>query len=239
MKLKCLVIDDEPIARQGLQEYIGEIDFLSLVGSCENAIKAAQLLNEQKIDLIYLDIHMPKVSGIEFLKTLRTPPMVILTTAFPDYAIEGYSLDVIDYLVKPVTFERFLKATQKAFEVAALKRIATGQRNQMQEYFFVKADGKYEKINFSDILYVEALQNYVVIHTREKKLITYVTLSGIEGQLPEELFIKVHKSFIISIPHIRSIDGSEILIGTARIPISRNLKENVVARIIGNNLFKR
>ena len=239
MNLKCLVIDDEPVARQGLQEYIEEIDFLSLVGSCENAIKAAQVLNEQTVDLIYLDIYMPKVSGIEFLKTLRTPPMVILTTAFSGYAIEGYSLDVVDYLMKPITFERFLKATQKAFELAELKRLASGQRNQSQEYFFVKADGRYEKINFSDILYVEALQNYVVINTRERKLITYVTLTGIEGQLPKEQFIRVHKSFIISIAHIKSIDGSEILIGGARIPISRNLKENVVARIIGNNLFKR
>ena len=239
MKLHCLVIDDEPVARQGLQEYVAETDFLVLAGSCENALKAAHLLNDTSIDLIYLDIHMPKVSGLEFLKTLRNPPMVILTTAYSEYAIEGYSLDVIDYLMKPITFDRFLKATQKALDMYQLKKIASEHIGTVQEYFFVKADGKYEKVNLGEILYVEALQNYVVIHTREKKLITYMTLSGLEHQLPKDRFIKVHKSFVISIEHIKSIDGNEIAVGTARIPISRNLKENVVARILGNNLFRR
>lgn len=239
MKLTCLIIDDEPVARKGLEEYVMETDFLQLAAQCENPLKAARYLNEQSIDLIFLDIHMPKMSGIDFLKTLRNPPLVIFTTAYSEYALEGYSLDVIDYLMKPITFDRFLKAAQKAHEVHQMKRLAAGQKEVHPDYFFIKCDSKYEKINFNEVKYIEALQNYVVIHTRDKKLITYITLSGLENQLPKEQFLKVHKSFLVSIGSIKAIDGNEILIGEVRIPISRNLKESVVNRILGNNLFKR
>lgn len=248
MTLSCLIIDDEPVARQGLQEYVAQTGYLELVASCENVLKASVVLNEHGVDLLYLDIHMPKVSGIEFLRSLRNPPMTILTTAYSEYAVEGYSLDVIDYLMKPITFERFLRATQKAAEVWQLRRTAQQQflgspgdanPHQVPEFFFVKCDNRYEKVFFREVCYIEALQNYVVIYTIDKKLITYLTLSGIEAQLPKDQFLKVHKSFIISVAAIRSIDGNEILIGTARIPISRNLKDDVMARILGNNLFRR
>ncbi|HMG91075.1 MAG TPA: LytTR family DNA-binding domain-containing protein [Chryseolinea sp.] len=238
MKLTCLIIDDEPVARKGLEEYVNEIEFLQLVAQCENPVKASPYLSEQNIDLIFLDIHMPKVSGIEFLKGLRNPPLVIFTTAYSDYALEGYSLDVVDYLMKPITFERFLKAAQKAFEVFQMKKLAS-EHKPHSEYFFVKSESKFEKVNYAEVRYVESLQNYVIIHTTSKKLITYMTLSSIENQLPKDQFLKVHKSFIVSIGAIKAIDGNEILIGDSRIPISRNLKDQVVNRIIGNNLFKR
>jgi len=238
MKLTCLIIDDEPVARKGLEEYVNEIEFLQLVAQCENPVKASRYLSEQNIDLIFLDIHMPKVSGIEFLKGLRNPPLVIFTTAYSDYALEGYSLDVVDYLMKPITFERFLKAAQKAFEVFQMKKLAS-EHKPHSEYFFVKSESKFEKVNYAEVRYVESLQNYVIIHTTSKKLITYMTLSSIENQLPKDQFLKVHKSFIVSIGAIKAIDGNEILIGDSRIPISRNLKDQVVNRIIGNNLFKR
>jgi DNA-binding LytR/AlgR family response regulator len=238
MQMNCLIIDDEPIARKGLEEYVRDIDFLHLVGQCENPLKASTFLTEHQVDLIFLDIHMPKISGIDFLKTLRNPPLVIFTTAFPQYALEGYELDVTDYLVKPITFERFLKAAQKAHEVFSLKRLA-GQPREETDYFFVKCDSKFEKLFFRDVLYVESLQNYVVIHTAEKKLITYITLSGLESQLPKDQFLKVHKSFVISVPHVKVIEGNEIVIGESRIPISRNLKDEVVHQILGNKLFKR
>lgn len=238
MKISCLIIDDEPVARKGLEEYVNEIDFLHLAAQCENPVKAARYLNEQSVDLILLDIHMPKVSGIDFLKSLRNPPLVIFTTAYSDYALEGYSLDVVDYLMKPITFERFLKAAQKAFELCQLKRLAADHKTH-SDYFFVKAESKYEKVNYSEVRYIESLQNYVIIHTTSKKLITYMTLTSIESQLPADQFLKVHKSFIVSIAGIKSIDGNEIIIGDSRIPISRNLKDQVVNRIIGNNLFKR
>jgi DNA-binding LytR/AlgR family response regulator len=237
MKLNCLIVDDEPVARKGLAEYVTEVDFLSLAGQCENALKANALLNESPVDLIFLDIQMPKLTGIDFLKTLKNPPMIIFTTAYAEYAIEGYTLDVVDYLLKPISFERFLKSVQKAFEIHSLKHQTAQIKNP--DYFFVKSDSKFEKVRYDEVMYVEALQNYVIIHTAAKKLITYLTMTGLESQLPKEQFLKVHKSFIVSVPQIKAIDGNELLIGEARIPISRNLKDDVVNQIIGNKLFKR
>lgn len=237
MKLQCLIIDDEPIARKGLEEYVEEIEFLQPVASCENALKASAYLATGSIDLIYLDIQMPKLSGIDFLKSLRHPPLTIFTTAFSDYALEGYSLDVIDYLVKPITFERFLTASRKALDYCRMKN-----RQEMggsEDYFFVRCDNKYEKVFFRDVSHVEALQNYAVIYVPGRKLITYLTLTSLENQLPSNLFIKVHKSFLVSIPHILAIEGNEIILQQARIPISRTLKDEVTRRILGNRLFKR
>ncbi len=239
MKLNCLIIDDEPFARKGLEEYVLEIEFLHCVAACEDALKAASYLNEQKIDLIYLDIQMPKVSGIEFLKTLKNPPLTIFTTAYSNYALEGYALDVIDYLMKPITFQRFLKASQKALEFFQLKSRAENSSAPAVDYFFVRCDRKFEKVFFRDVSYVEAMQNYVVIHVADRKLITYMTLTSIENQLPKDQFLKVHKSFLISISHVKAIEGDEVLLEQARIPISRSLKEQVIQQILGNSLFKR
>jgi DNA-binding LytR/AlgR family response regulator len=239
MKLTCLIIDDEPIARKGLEEHVQEIEFLDCIASCENALKASTYLNEQKIDLIYLDIHMPKVTGIDFLKSLKNPPLTIFTTAYSDYALEGYALDVIDYLVKPITFERFLKASQKAMEFFQLKSNAVNYSASRADYFFVRCDRKFEKVFFRDVSYVEGLQNYAVIHLHDRKLITYITLTSLENQLPKDEFLKVHKSFLISLRHVKAIEGDEIIIDDARIPISRNLREQVTHQILGNRLFKR
>jgi DNA-binding LytR/AlgR family response regulator len=239
MKLNCLIIDDEPLARKGLEEYVREIDFLNLVASCENALKAGFQLNEQKIDLIYLDIHMPKISGIDFLKTLKNPPLTVVTTAYTNYALEGYTLDVIDYLVKPIVFERFLKASQKAMEFFQLKAAAGTPRDSHVEYFFVRCDSQFEKVFFRDVSHIEALQNYTIIHLPDRKLITYITLTSLENQLPKDRFLKVHKSFLVSVPHITAIAGNEIILQNVRIPISRNLREEVVNQILGNRLFRR
>ncbi len=237
MKLNCLIIDDEPIARKGMEEYVKETPFLQLVSSCENAIKATAYLQGGKVDLILLDIQMPKLSGIDFLRTLKNPPLVIFTTAFSEYALESYSLDVIDYLVKPIPFERFLKATQKAYDFHALRQKATS--DQSATFFFVKCDHKFEKVNYTDVLYIEAMQHYCIIHTHDHKLITHITMSGLEGQLPQQRFLKTHKSFIVSLEKIKAVDGNEIVMGTARIPISRAMKDEVMNRIMGNNLLTR
>lgn len=237
MKLNCLIVDDEPLARRGLEEYTSEVGFLNLVASCENAIKASEHLHEGHIDLMLLDIQMPKLSGIEFLKTLKNPPLVIFTTAFSQYALESYSLDVVDYLVKPIPFDRFLKAVQKAFDFHTL-RLKAGT-DSVNDFFFIKCDHKFEKLSFSEVLYIESMQNYCIIHTADRKLITYITLTGLEEQLPANRFLKVHKSYIVSLERIKALDGHDILIGNARIPISRSIKDEVVNKIMGNNLFKR
>lgn len=238
MHLNCLIVDDEPVARKGLEEYVKEVSFLNLVGQAENAVKATGMLSQHSVDLLFLDIQMPKLTGIEFVKTMKNPPLVIFTTAYSEYALEGYALDVVDYLMKPITFERFLKAAQKAFDLHQLKKSA-GQEKIGEDHFFVKCDSKFEKVFFNEVTFIEGLQNYAVIHTLTKKLITYITMTSLEHQLPKEHFMKVHKSYIVSIPQVKAIEGNEILIGQARIPISRTLKDEVVNQILGNKLFKR
>lgn len=237
MKLNCLIVDDEPLARKGMAEYVREVEFLQLAGECSSAAQAASALLKGGVDLMLLDVQMPRMSGIEFLKSVANPPMVIITTAFSEYALEGYELDVIDYLVKPIPFERFLKAAQKAADFHTLKAKASGR--QEKDFFFVKSGGKFERVQFHDILFIESMQNYVIIHLQNQKLIVYMTLSGMEEQLPSEQFLKVHKSYIVSLAHVNAIDNSEIIIRQSKIPVSRTLRDDVLKRIMGNNVISR
>ena len=249
MKINCLIIDDEPFARQGMEEYINDISFLNIVGKCENALKAHEALTVGNVDLMFLDIQMPRLTGLDFLKNLKNPPMTILTTAYPQYALESFALDVLDYLVKPIPFDRFLKAVNKAKELFDLKNKAQNEpivqnmlisaENTEGGYFFVKNENKYEKIFFDDILYVEALQNYVTIHCKKERITTYLTFKAIEEYLPVDQFLKVQKSFIVSLPKIDSIEGSEIRIGAHRVPISRQFKDAVLEKILKGKLLIR
>lgn len=235
MKLKCLIVDDEPMARKGLEEYVKDVPLLDYAGSCENALKAKEYLQHNAVDLMLLDINMPHLSGIEFLKSLENPPLVIFTTAHPDYALESYSLDVLDYLVKPIMFDRFQKAVQKAWDYQLLRAFSMAS----PEFFFIKCDHVFEKVYFNDVLYVEAMQNYCILHTPARKLIAYITLTGLEEKLPKTNFLKVHKSFIVNLEKITALDGNDLFINKAQIPVSRNLKEEVMKRVMGDNLFKR
>lgn len=240
MKLNCLVIDDEPLARKGIKEYIEDVNFLTLAGEADSPLKAMDLLSSGKVQLMFLDIQMPKLTGLQFFKSLQQPPPVIFTTAYPQYALDGFELNALDYLVKPVSFERFLKAALKAKEYYELR----GQNKPAEtaiasDYLFIKADGKLVKVLFGDILFVEAVQNYVTIHTKEKKLMTYLTFHSIEEFLPSNLFIKTHKSYLVAISKIESIDGNIIQIGNHSIPISRNLKDEVMEKIMNSRFLKR
>ncbi|HKP32081.1 MAG TPA: LytTR family DNA-binding domain-containing protein, partial [Chitinophagaceae bacterium] len=218
MTLNCIIIDDEPLARKGLVEYIEDVDFLHLAGEFDNPLKATSTLNDQTIHLIFLDIQMPKLSGIEFLKSLSHPPLIIFTTAYPQYAIEGFDLNVLDYLLKPISFDRFLKAAMKAKDVINLKQ-PVAQVATQEDYIFIKSDNKLVKIFYNDILFVEALQNYVTIVTSDKKHITYLTFKSVEESLPADQFIKVHKSYLVAASKIESIEGNQIKIGPHYIPI--------------------
>ncbi|MFN8144899.1 MAG: LytTR family DNA-binding domain-containing protein [Bacteroidia bacterium] len=242
--LKCFIIDDEPLARKGIEEYVNEIDFLTLSGKAENPVKAFSFLCEHKVDLIFLDIQMPKMSGIDFIRNLKNPPMVIFTTAFPEYAIESYELDILDYLLKPIPFDRFIKACNKAYDHYLLKKRLsenpeTQKPNIQYNHFYIKNGNKFDKIYISQVLYIEAMENYVLIETKEKKYSTYLTFKGIEASLPEDLFVKVHKSFLVALNAIESINGNEIRVGTKTIPISRNYKEQAMSKILGKVLIKR
>jgi len=233
--INCLIVDDEPIAREGIMEYVRQIDYLNPVAQCKSAIEAAGLLQIKKIDLIFLDIQMPKLTGIEFLKALAEPPLVIFTTAYSEYALEGFELDVVDYLLKPISFARFLKAAEKAqsYLNARNKDVSI-----TDDFFFIKCNGKIEKILMPDVIYIEAMSNYVIIYTSQKKYITYLTFSGIEEQLPAHLFVRIHKSFLVAISAIQTIDGNEIITSSMRLPLSKNYRNEVMSRI-ETRLIKR
>jgi len=239
MKLKCLIIDDEPIARKVLQEYISDIDWLELAGQAENPLRAMNLLNANDIDILLLDINMPKINGIDFLKSSKCDASVIITTAYTEYAVESYGLDVLDYLVKPIGFDRFLKACNKAREARELKKLAKVPPQKVNDHFFIKSNNQIEKVFYHDLLYAEAMLNYVMLYTHTKKMMVYVTIKSLEEQLPPDLFIKVHKSFIVNIGKIKSIEGNVLDIGNEKIAISQGLREKVVNEIIKDKMIKR
>jgi two-component system LytT family response regulator len=234
--INCLVVDDEPIARNGILEYIEQVEFLHAVAACKNAIEASSALENNQIDLVFLDIQMPKISGVDFLRNLPDPPLVIFTTAFPEYAIEGYELNVLDYLLKPIGFERFFRAVIKAQSYIHLK--AKPVLAKTETYFFVKSNQKIEKILIADILYIEALSNYVILYTKNKKHIIYMSFKGMESQLPRDLFLKIHKSFIVAVNAIQTIDNNEVILADHILPISKSYRSSVMDRV-EKNLFKR
>lgn len=243
MELKCVIIDDEPLARECIANYIGEVDFLKLVGTGNNPLDLAQLMDEHSPDLIFLDIQMPVMNGIDFLKSTQHLPMVIITTAYPSYALEGFQLDVMDYLVKPIVFARFFMAVNKAKDyhrLLSMTAVANHERSvSAMDYFFIKCGHKFERICFDDILYVEALQNYVTIFTTKGKYITLLQLKNVEQNLSSQSFIRVHKSYIVSIPKIETIENNEIVIQSSRIPISRYYRDEVIDRVVNTRLWKK
>jgi DNA-binding LytR/AlgR family response regulator len=238
MKLRCMVVDDEPVARQGMIEYIRETDFLQLQAEASNAAEASELLSKGNIDLILLDIQMPGQTGLEFLRTLKNPPMAIITTAFSEFALEGFELDVMDYLVKPIPYPRFLRSVTKARDFKALSTKNSSTPADVN-FMFVKSNGKFERVFFDDILLVEAMQNYVVLHVPNQKLVVYMTMTGMEAQLPASSFMRVHKSFIVPIAKVQAIQNHELVIDKFKVPVSRTLYEAVCNRILGDNLAKR
>jgi DNA-binding LytR/AlgR family response regulator len=238
MKIRALIIDDEPLARKGLKEYITDTSFLELAGEFDSPLQATELISSGTVQLLFLDIQMPRITGLDYFKSLQQPPPVIFTTAYPEYALEGFEVNALDYLVKPISFERFLKAAHKAKEYYELKERNRAEGNS-GDYFFIKTDSKLVKIFYDEILYVEALQNYVTIHTATRKYMTYLTFRAVEEYLPAEQFLKVHKSYIVAASKIDSIEANDIRIGLHHIPISRNQKEEVMEKLLRNRFLKR
>jgi len=235
-KLSCIIVDDEPVARKILHEFVDQVPFLDLHDKFENAMKAEAFLKSNIVDIIFLDIEMPKISGLEFLQRLHVESMVILTTAFPQYALEGYELDIIDYLLKPFALSRFLKAVQKAKDFHEMKNRTNGAFKP--SYIFIKSDKRIEKIELNDIIYAESTGNYVSIHTEEKRIIAYLTMKSLESQLPADEFIKIHQSYLVNCSKIDAIEGNEIKIGNKSLPISRNYRD-LVMRVVNQRLLRR
>lgn len=239
MKLKCVIVDDEPLAIEGLTKYAEVVDYLELAAVAQHPLELDKLLGKERIDLIFLDIQMPYMSGLDFLKIKTQLPMVILTTAFPNYAVEGFQLDVIDYLLKPITFNRFFKATNKAREYHALKnqKVETAGPGREQEYLFIKCEHKYEKINIPDILFVQAMQNYVTIYTTKGKFMTLLPLKKVEDYLDPNLFLRVHKSYLVALSRIDCIENGLITIQGHEIAVSRPLREQVLDLVVKSRLL--
>ena len=229
MKIRSLIIDDEPLAQRVIEKYALDIPFLEIVGKCNQAVEAIEFLHQKQIDLLFLDINMPKLSGIDFLKTMKHPPLVIITTAYAEFALEGYELDVVDYLMKPFAFDRFVKAVHKAQDMLTTKmapEVQQGAPDQTKEdqFIFVKSGKKTYKVNLNDLMYVEALGDYVKIYTHERMIVSYQSLKNIETILPPNRFPRIHKSYVISLAKVELIEGNQVRIGEKYIPIGSNYK---------------
>lgn len=235
-KLQCIIVDDESLAQQGLQEHIEAIDFLELAGMADDTEEAGKLLETFQIDLMFLDIQMPGINGIDFLKTVKKLPKTILTTAYSEYALESYELDVVDYLLKPISFDRFYKSCKKAKEMIYGNKPADSVYN---ESFFIKSNKKFEVIQINDILFIEALQNYIIIHTHQKKSIAYMSLKDIVKNLPPAFFIQVHKSYIVAVKHIESVSREEVSIDGQSVPVGRSYSDYLFREIVSAKLIKK
>lgn len=234
MKIKCIITDDEPLARKGLRSYIEKIDFLTLIGECEDVIQLNSLLKSETPDLIFLDIEMPYISGIDFLAGIHHPPKVIIVSAYEQYALKGYELDVVDYLLKPVNFDRFLKAVNKVYA-----QLEKEQKSGEEEYIFVKSDKQLKKVVLKDILFVESMENYVTIHTDSGKAIVYTTLKQMADSLPDNYFLQVHRSYIVNLYRVKAIEGNMLQINNHKIPVARNQREQVFDMILNKKLISR
>jgi two-component system LytT family response regulator len=227
--MNCLIIEDEPLARNLLKDYVRKVPFLNLVGACANPLDGIELLRTNPIDLLFLDIQMPEITGISLLKILQKRPLVILTTAYSEYALEGYDLDVVDYLLKPITLERFLRAVDKAnqrfspvLQTSAPERTA----GTVEPFIFVKDSTKLVKIRWKDILYVEGLKDYVAIHTRQQKIVSLQRLKLLEAQLPADRFIRIHHSYIIALEAVDIIHKDKVQIGAVFLPVSDSYRKS-------------
>ena len=240
MSISCIIVEDEPLARNLLKDYVSKVPFLNLLNECSSPIAAIEVLTHTPVDLLFLDIQMPEITGITLLKILPRKPLIILTTAYSEYALESYELDVVDYLLKPITFERFLKAVNKVSQ-----RLNTSQEIPTKEplesgppinFIFVKDGTKLVKIFFDDILYIEGLKDYVIIHTNTKKTITLQRIKNLEMQLPQNKFIRIHNSYIVSLAAIETIYKEKIQIGKVQIPISDTYRKQFKEFINRNNI---
>ncbi|MFK5890903.1 MAG: LytTR family DNA-binding domain-containing protein [Flavobacteriaceae bacterium] len=231
MKINCLIVDDEPVAREILESYTAKIPQLNLVKSCQNAAEALDLLNTKNIDLLLLDINMPNISGLQLAKATSSKTAVIFTTAYREYAIDGFDLQAVDYLLKPISFDRFLKAINKYFELSHKNTISNDNSNDLSknDFIFIRSDRKMVKLNFDTILYIESLSDYVKIFTKDSMFITRETITNIESKLPHEKFLRIHRSYLVALDKINSYTKEHLEINDKALPLSRTYKTSVLS----------
>lgn len=232
MNIKVIIVDDEPLALDIVESFVSRMPNLELIGRCENAIEAMEILKTKEVDLMFLDIQMPQITGIDFLKSLRNPPLVIFTTAYAEYALEGFELDAVDYLLKPIALDRFMKSVNKAEERLQLKKQNSTIEEIGDDYFFVKSDKKLIKVNFSEIIYIEGLKDYVIIRMENSRVIALQTMKSLEDKLQTLHFRRVHRSYICNLDKIIAIDGNTLEVmekGQIKsIPIGKNYRDELL-----------
>ena len=235
MKVKCIIVDDEPMAREIISSFVAKIHNLELVATCKNVSEAFTVLQNESVQLIFLDINMPEISGLSLAKSIQHKSQVIFTTAYREYAVEGFDLQAVDYLLKPISFDRFLKAVQKYFELHVSKETVKEevQSSEKETSIFVRSDRKMVKVRFNEIRYVESLSDYVKIFTKEETIVTRETISNIESKLPSKEFLRTHRSYIVSMNKINSFTNEFVELDKKAIPISRSYKENVLQKLTG------
>ncbi|NAS30712.1 response regulator [Flavobacteriaceae bacterium R38] len=233
--MRCIIVDDEPLARKGLEDFIGQTPFLEHVKSLSSAFEAMEFLKQNVVEIMFLDIQMPDMTGIELMKALPDSPQVIFTTAHREFALDGFDLDAVDFLLKPFSYSRFLKAVNKAVIVED----KTIEKNTSKNHIFIKCDGMIIKVIIDDIIFVETAKDYVFIHTVNDKYLTLVSLKHLEEELPKEKFIRVHRYYLVGLKHIKKLEGNLIYVGNHKIKISKTLRNQVYQTIIGNKLIER
>ncbi len=232
-KIQCIIVDDERVAREILEQHLAKISRMDVVASCKNVPEAFDVMNSKKVDLIFLDINLPEVSGLSFARSINQQVKIIFTTAYREYAVDGFNLQVVDYLLKPISFERLMQAVSKFLHEAHTPDQGHADSIEMEknDYIFVRADRKMVKINFSDILFVESLSDYVKIHLKDKHIVTRETIGSFEARLPQKDFIRAHRSYLVAISHIDAFTHEDLHIGPHEIPISRSYKQEVLERL--------
>ncbi|NIF05745.1 response regulator transcription factor [Chryseobacterium sp. Tr-659] len=238
-KMKCLIIDDEPLARFHLKELAGQIDFLVVEGTCATALEADTIVKEKEIDLLFLDINMPYLTGLEFLEQLENPPLCILTTAYSEYALEGFRLQVVDYLLKPIAFNRFYQAVNKAQQQFIISEKLKKNTSLDDPFLYVRQSDTFIKVSWVDILYIESMQNYTKLHFKDKFLVIHQTMKAIEESLPSDHFFRIHKSYLINITHIDMISGGRLFINKTELPISRSRKDELLNQVVYKKLISK
>lgn len=237
--LRCLVVDDESVAIKGIVNYIDRIDFLKVADTCKSALQAATILKNREIDLMFLDINMPHLSGLEFLESLDKAPLTIITTAYSEYALEGYRLNVIDYLLKPIAFQRFFQAVTKAQGTFKSSISMQQETESAISDLYVRQGDAFKKILREDIMYVEGMQNYLKISLKGEVLVIHQTMTSLEEMLPKDMFFRIHRSFLVNISHINTISGGRIVVGGKELPIASARKDELLKTVVYKNLISK
>lgn len=237
--MKCLIVDDESIAIKGIVNYINKLDFLEVAASCSSAIEAAHLLQKEEIDLMFLDINMPHLSGLEFLESLDNAPLTIFTTAYSEFALEGFRLHVVDYLLKPYSFQRFFQAAQKAYDLFQSRILLSKNGEENASDIYIRQGDAFQRICRNEIMYVEAMQNYLKLHLEHGTFIIHQTMTSLEEMLPKEAFFRIHKSYLVNVSYIDTIAGGRLYIKGIELPISKLRKEELMNAVVYKKLVSK